>query len=146
MPKVGVGILVLQKGKILMSQRKLSHGEGTWALPGGHLEFEEPVLNCVCRELFEETGLLAKEVILGPWREVLFPGEKLHYINLYSIVTKFSGILINKEPEKTTDWQWFGTTELPTPLFLPLAKILPLDSFLEKELENKAPHMVESTL
>ncbi len=35
--KVGVGILLIQDGKILMGKRKSSHGEGRWAPPGGHL-------------------------------------------------------------------------------------------------------------
>jgi 8-oxo-dGTP diphosphatase len=38
-PKVGVGIIVLQEGKVLLGKRKNSHGEGTWAFGGGHLEW-----------------------------------------------------------------------------------------------------------
>ena len=42
-PRVGVGVIVQRDGRILLGKRLGAHGEGTWALPGGHLEFGESV-------------------------------------------------------------------------------------------------------
>lgn len=54
---VGVACLVWKDGKFLVAQRKGSHGEGTWSLPGGHLEFNEKWQDCAAREVMEETGM-----------------------------------------------------------------------------------------
>lgn len=59
-PKVGVGVacFVWKDGKFLMQQRIGSHGIGTWAVPGGHLEFGESWQQAAIREVFEETRMV----------------------------------------------------------------------------------------
>ncbi|KAN0065133.1 hypothetical protein ACQY0O_001630 [Thecaphora frezii] len=57
-PRVGVGVLVLnERGRILLGKRTGSHGAGTLALPGGHLELHESFEECAVREVLEETGI-----------------------------------------------------------------------------------------
>ncbi|EPQ26980.1 uncharacterized protein PFL1_05615 [Pseudozyma flocculosa PF-1] len=57
-PRVGVGVLVLnERGRILLGKRTGSHGAGTLALPGGHLELHESFEDCAIREVLEETGI-----------------------------------------------------------------------------------------
>ncbi len=138
-PKVGIGILVLHQDNVLLGKRKNTHGDGTWACPGGHLEFGETVEKCIKRELLEETGLFAEDIFPGPWKEVIFSNEKKHYLNIYGFVTKFSGSLQNKEPEKNESWLWFPIENLPSPLFEPLKKIVienSLSAFLDEHLEK----------
>lgn len=40
--------------------RKGSHGDGEWALPGGHLEMGESFEQCAVREVEEETGIMVR--------------------------------------------------------------------------------------
>ena len=64
-PKVGVGVLVVSGSSVLLGKRRGSAGAGTWATPGGHLEFGESWAQCAVREVQEETGLTVTDVRLG---------------------------------------------------------------------------------
>lgn len=61
-PKVGVGVIILKGGKILLGERIASHGAGSYAIPGGHMEFGESFEDTARREAQEETGLTDIEV------------------------------------------------------------------------------------
>ncbi len=54
---VGVGVLVRKGSHVLVGKRLNSAGSGTWALPGGRVEFGESPLLTGVRELLEETGI-----------------------------------------------------------------------------------------
>jgi 8-oxo-dGTP diphosphatase len=115
-PRVGVGVAVINNNRLLLGKRKGAHGTGTWAFPGGHLEFGESVEECARRELIEETGLKALSLTLGPWVNDLIEKDK-HYITLFVFVNEFEGDLQLLEPHKCEGWAWFSCHALPNPLF-----------------------------
>jgi len=59
-PVIGVGALIIRRGRILMSQRGKQPQKGSWSLPGGAVEIGESLDAAVRREVREETGLEVK--------------------------------------------------------------------------------------
>lgn len=119
-PRVGVGVIVLRDGRVLLGERRGAHGAGTWALPGGHLEFGETVEQCARREVDEETGLQLVDVQRGPWSSDVFVAEGRHYVTLFVLAPCAAGEPAVREPHKCAGWRWFDWAALPAPLFLPL--------------------------
>ena len=56
-PKVGVGVLVMQEGKLLLVQRIMSPEIGKWSIPAGFLDYGEDPRETAVREVLEETNL-----------------------------------------------------------------------------------------
>jgi 8-oxo-dGTP diphosphatase len=123
-PAIGVAVIVMKNGKVLLGKRINSHGSGTWAFPGGHLEFNESIDDCAKREVFEETGLSIKNLQRAAFTNDIFEEEKKHYVTLFVVSEYDSGELQIKEPDKCEEWNWFSWNEFPEPLFLSLKNLL----------------------
>lgn len=114
-----------------MGKRKGSHGEGTWSIPGGHLEFGEQIEDCARREVMEETGLEITEVkIIGVTNDI-FKEEDKHYITIWVTSQWKSGEPEIKEPDKLSELGWYDFFTLPENLFLPWKNLLESDFLLQ---------------
>jgi 8-oxo-dGTP diphosphatase len=117
-PKVGVGIFLIKDDQLLLGKRKGSHGEGEYALPGGHLELGETFEECALRELKEEAGLKIK--VKKPKFLCVTNMRKYHpkhYVDIGMLAEWVSGDAELTEPNKITSWQWYYIDNLPSPLF-----------------------------
>jgi 8-oxo-dGTP diphosphatase len=63
-PKLGVSIMVEQRGRILLVQRAIEPGLGKWSLPSGFMEWDEAPEVAAMRECAEETGLVVDDLEL----------------------------------------------------------------------------------
>jgi ADP-ribose pyrophosphatase YjhB (NUDIX family) len=55
--KVAAGVLVNDKGRVLLVRRRMNPGRGLWTFPAGFVDFDEAPADAAVRECLEETGL-----------------------------------------------------------------------------------------
>ncbi len=122
--RVGIGVFIFRDGKFLMGKRMGSHGEGSWSVPGGHLEFGESFMDTAEREVFEETGLKIKNLRFGAVTNDYFKEENKHYVTIWMLSDYLSGEAKIMEPDKYIEQNWFDFDHLPSPLFLPWEQLL----------------------
>ena len=56
-PRVGVGAVVLDGGRVLLARRGRPPSEGKWSIPGGLVHLGERLEDALVREIEEESGL-----------------------------------------------------------------------------------------
>mmetsp|Transcript_23572 Transcript_23572/g.45949 ORF Transcript_23572/g.45949 Transcript_23572/m.45949 type:complete len:191 (+) Transcript_23572:37-609(+) len=136
--KVGVGTIVFRRGQnndlmVLLGRRKGSHGEGKYALPGGHLELGESISTCAVRELEEETGLKTapENWTFAFVSNDVMPKDRKHYITIFLQWFDDQGNqeVKNMEPHKCEKWEWHSFRGLrnslkPEQLFEPMRNLI----------------------
>lgn len=92
--------LVYKNNKVLLQNRVKEDWKG-YALPGGHIEPGESVVESVIREVKEETGLDIQNPVLCGIKQ--FPIEGGRYLIFLFKTTEFSGELVSS-PEGEMVW------------------------------------------
>jgi 8-oxo-dGTP diphosphatase len=129
---VGVGVALVRDGKVLLGHRhddpekagSLLHGEGTWTVPGGKLDFGESLEDGACRETLEEIGI---KIDPNKLKLVSVGNERVpdaHFVTIGFVCEDFSGEPKVMEPDEITEWRWFDLNDLPKPMFFPTEKML----------------------
>jgi len=79
-PLVGVGAVIVERGRVLLVRRGQEPLKGKWSLPGGLLELGEALTAGVVREVKEETGLTVETVELVELLDRIHrDGERVRY-------------------------------------------------------------------
>jgi 8-oxo-dGTP diphosphatase len=130
--RAGFGVMILREGKVLLGQRHVDpgkadselHGEGTWTMPGGKLEFGESFEEGALREVFEETGLTLNKKDLQVISVANDRVSDAHFVTIGLFCDTCLGEAKVMEPDEITRWEWFPLDALPQPLFFPSEEVI----------------------
>ena len=139
-PGIGVGVMILRNDKVLLGKRHSDpqkadselHGEGSWTMPGGKVNFKEELKEAVSREAFEETGIKVnkeKLEIISVTDDIV---EDAHFVTNGFLCRDFEGEPKVMEPDEIIEWQWFSLDNLPETIYFPSQKVI--RHYLEKSL------------
>ncbi len=134
-PVVGVAIAGRDDaGRFLLIRRA---DTGTWALPGGTLEWGEPIRRCIVRELREETGAEAttEPKIVGVYSD---PSRdpRFHAVTIVVACEVEATRLEADNPLEIREVRFFAESELPAEMAMGMNDMLDVvrrggDPFLE---------------
>lgn len=78
-PKVGVGVFVVDDGRVLLVRRRMNPEKGKWSIPAGFVDRGEDPQETAVREALEETNLIVEiqELIDVYYNAVSGPGASI---------------------------------------------------------------------
>lgn len=128
-PEVAVGAIARQGESLLLIRRGQPPAEGRWSVPGGRVEWDEPLAEAVCREVQEETGLQVEVSGLAGVVERRYP-PRFHYVILDYFVEVTGGEL--RPGGDVTEVRWATADDL---------RLLPLSDGLAEALRSFGVHL-----
>jgi 8-oxo-dGTP diphosphatase len=123
--KIGCEAFIVRDDKVLLLKRGNVDGEGTWSLPGGHLDFMERIDDGLIRELKEELNVVIspKDTTLIAVTDDLRPKLNQHYLHMTFRVNIGDQEPECMEPDKCAELRWFPVDAMPEDVFPFHAKI-----------------------
>jgi 8-oxo-dGTP diphosphatase len=111
---VAVHLFFLRDDGVLLLRRfNTGWEDGNYSVPAGHVEAGETVTEAAVREAHEEIGVSVKPHQV---RVVHVMNRKSddERIDFFLRVENWTGDIVNKEPDKCDDLQWYPVTSLPS--------------------------------
>jgi ADP-ribose pyrophosphatase YjhB (NUDIX family) len=107
-------VFFIRDNKILLSRRyKTGYHDGDYSLPAGHIEEKEFASEAATREILEEVGVLIEPKNLIPAHIMHRHCDNHERIDFFFSSKKWTGDLINAEPDKCDQLKWFPIEKLP---------------------------------
>lgn len=114
-PVVGIGIVIVNGGKIVLIKRGNEPGRGKWSIPGGLVELGEQIGHAVIREAKEETCLdVVNPRLVDVVDNVELDGDgkvKYHYVIVDYLVQVVGGEIAAASDAEELRWVPFDEVE-----------------------------------
>src|SRR5260221_11234021 len=114
----GVAVLIWSGDEAMLVKRAHRHGAGTWAPPGGHLEFDETFAQCAVREVREEVGVEICEPHFLCITSDIFEEAGRSYVTIWMQADYVSGEATPKGTRELSEIGRFKWNDLPEPRFI----------------------------
>jgi ADP-ribose pyrophosphatase YjhB (NUDIX family) len=110
-PQLAVSAAIFLNGRCLLVRRAHAPASGLYTLPGGRVEWGEPLNEALAREIREETSLDIEILGLAGWREILpTQSGSGHYVILpFAAHWRSGDVILNDELD---DARWLLPNEI----------------------------------
>ena len=126
---VGVWFYSVSTQSYLYLLRNDVKNPGTWGLPGGKVESNETLMDCIIRECREELGTMPEYLRLVPLEKFTTADSRFAYNTFFcSVANEFRPVLNNEH----LGWAWIAAGHLPRPLHPGLWSTVNLESVRDK--------------
>jgi mutator protein MutT len=108
-----VHLFLLKDGNILLSRRfNTGYRDGEYSVPAGHLDGGETAIAAMIRETKEEIGVILHRANLKV-AHIMHTLDGRETVSFFVVAEKWTGEIVNSEPEKCSDLSWFPIDALP---------------------------------
>jgi len=108
--KATVGALIESDGRLLLEKRNHDPFYDHWCIPGGHIDYGEPVEKALIREVKEETGLQVINYSFFNYYTEFYRELNWHAVAL--IFVAYTTGSLKLQPEEVQELRWFTREEL----------------------------------
>jgi len=110
---VTVHLFFIREGQILLLRRcNTGYRDGEYSVPAGHLDGNETIIAAGTREAREEVSV-SIEASDMTFSSVMHRTEGDERVDFFVQIHKWSGEVVNAEPDKCDDLRWVSLDELP---------------------------------
>ena len=118
-PRIRVAAIIVRGRSILLARHERD-GESYWLLPGGGVEYGEPLEAALVRELKEEAHLDIRVHRLVLVNDSIPPDRHRHIVNVYFTAEIIGGkLVVGRDDKRLVDMKFVPITRLPRLTFYP---------------------------